>query len=233
MLIHISKAVKHLMPRIYQHQFNVGLYTGKLPKETFYLFLQQDKIYLYEFSRVLKKIAHKIEDPKHQQIFFKLSNNAYRTQYHLHNKYLDHNDLKFFAKNSAENKHILPKLSHYISFLHNTVDSQHISAGVASCVACFFIYSNLGFNMQQAGICPNNPYTLWINSYSSKEFLLSNKLIIEVLGQLTYEHPTRHENAISIIQKGFICEMNFWTNVLQETQINVKDNNIEPLSLKF
>lgn len=207
------KQISPVMSKIYNHPFNQGLYNGNLPRTAFYDFLRQDKIYLYEFSRVLKKVAHKVEDETDKNIFLKLSYNAYKTQDNLHNKYLKPQEFSFF-KDKQDNAKILPIVQEYINFLHNIADNFPVELSIASCIPCFYIYSHLGLHMQKLGVNRENPYALWIDSYSGRNFVLSKILIIETFKKKTLNTMQLEDNIINAFKKSIDYEMTFWTHVL-------------------
>ncbi len=53
-------AISHLLPKIVEHPFNIGLRRGTLPQILFAKFLEQDALYLRDFSIVLNKIAGRV-----------------------------------------------------------------------------------------------------------------------------------------------------------------------------
>jgi thiaminase/transcriptional activator TenA len=205
-------SIAHLLPQIHQHPFNKGLRKGTLPKPVFYAFLEQDKFYLYEFSNVLKKIANRSPSDHHQQLFYKLSKNAFNTQDKLHHKYLlPTGSPRFFIQNAVKPIKLLPAVSNYIHYLHQTADHGPIQLAVASCIPCFYLYSDLGLTMKNKGVGKSNPYHLWIASYSSEEFILSKDSIIKVADELAIQlGDSEQDDMVSAFVKATHFEISFW-----------------------
>lgn len=60
-------AVHGIMNKIHQHEFNAGLSTGILPRDTFIFYLIQDAMYLADFSKALALTAARL--PNNQRAF--------------------------------------------------------------------------------------------------------------------------------------------------------------------
>lgn len=218
-------AVAHLLPRIHEHPFNTELYRGVLSKEVFNAFLAQDKLYLRAFSAVLNKIALRLSDTEQKQIFYRLSEDAFRTQDNLHHKYLKcAGSNRLFYHHELMATKPISSVSTYIDYLHNTVDFEPIPQAVASCLPCFCIYSDLGLGMKRKGIDKSNPYSLWIESYSKQEFLKSKEVIVAVANQLSAQlDDVEKKKMIGAFVKSTHFEILFWDSVYRKKP-NYQDN---------
>ena len=157
---------------IYHHPFNQGLHAGTLPIHSFYYFLKHDKYYLYEFSKCLRQVGLQISNPSHQDILFDLSTEIYKEHENLHDKYFTmHSWFKFFSNHHVSFQSENKVVKDYIEHLHQMIALKSPLVSLSSLFACYFIYSSVGLHLKQKIILPDNPYCLWVDSYSSKDFL--------------------------------------------------------------
>ena len=213
-----------LFRKAQQHPFNIGLYRGTLPRKAFNHFLVQDKLYLHEFSGVLKKIATRLPQEHHQQLFHKFSDYILKTEMSLHHKYLSPSFTSFFAHKEFKPMEQLPTVSEYIRYLHKTADNEPVAIAVASCLPCFSLYSDLGLHMKQQGVEKNNPYYLWIESYSSKNFLSSRDLLIDVTNNLaSTQDEALQKKMIHAFIKSTHYELLFWDSVYGHVRVNAPE----------
>lgn len=208
------QAMRPLRHRIFQHPFNLGLADGSLSYALFERFLHQDKYYLYEFSRVLGKIGARFPDSERQALFKKLSHDAFTTQDHLHLKYLAPTKTPGFFQ--PQPVMILPAIQAYVDYLHQTANEAPIAEAVASCKPCFYIYGTLGHRMKAGGIVSNNPFELWIQSYSSKNFLNSGQRMREMVNQLAAEPGVDEHKMIAAFVTSVQHEIAMWDAVYQD-----------------
>ena len=173
-----------LLSTIYAHPFNQQLRQGILPRDTYTFYLQQDALYLREFSMVLKLLSERFTDRHYALQFRQLSNEMISSELNVHLKYLrGEKSPSFFSKQLPRLKKI-PIISHYTEHLLHIVKTAPIEVSVASCIPCFWVYNNLGMN-RGVSCSENNPYRDWIASYSSERFTTSTTLIIQTATQLT------------------------------------------------
>src|SRR3989338_8919237 len=134
----------HLFDKIHKHPFNIELCRGTLLIETYHRFLEQDRLYLYDFSRALKLTAARLPHNHHRQLFYQLSEEALKTQQNLHHKYLiKHQTPRLFQTAQLPTKKI-PVVFDYTEHLLRCANHSPPEVAVASLIPCFFIYSNLG-----------------------------------------------------------------------------------------
>ena len=219
----IERALQPHWCRIYNHPFNQSLYSGTLSIHAFYDFLKQDKLYLFEFSRCLNYLGKKINTPLHREILLHLSCEAEKTHEKLHDKYLSiPSQIKFFSSNNPVTKSTNEVVAAYIRHLHHTTQTNPTSVAVASLVPCFYIYSTLGLRMQQKGIEADNPYRLWIESYSNKEFLSDTQLAIQLLNKISTDENKAVDPRFIIqsFMKSVSFEIAFWDSVYVNKQFS-------------
>lgn len=185
MLFHkMRTAIAAQLNTLYSHPFNVDLYKGTLPRDIFHTFLEQDRLYLYDFSKALTQTAGRLSNEKHKMLFHKFAKEMVQSEINILHKYLPKPfspSLFQPAKNSVQK---ISAISQYTAYLFETTNHASIEEAVACLIPCFYIYSTLGIRMRPM-IHENNPYKLWIYSYSNERFLLSTQLIIQTLEELS------------------------------------------------
>ncbi len=202
--------------RIYEHPFNQGLSDGTLSIHHFYHFLEQDKQYLCQFSKSLACVAKRSIHREHRDILMQLSDDEFKSQAKLHDKYLCMNThLTLFSNKTHLFKHQNDGIKHYIHHIDQMAERAPLPVAIASLIPCFYIYSALGSSMQEKGIARDNPYQLWIESYSNHRFLTSTQLIMQILNELmSTERETIHFNpCMNAFTQSVRFEIGFWDSV--------------------
>lgn len=232
MLQRINHAIKPYWPIIQNHPFNQLLSTGTLPMPIFCNFLKHDKVYLFKFAECLNHVAKRATQPKHKEILFCLSRQIFKTHEKLHDKYLMMTPylIGFFSHNP--NKQLSNEtVNQYLQHIHDATHSECIPlpVAIASLIPCFYIYSNLGRTMQQKKMNSNNPYQLWIDSYSNPAYLLANELILSVLDELIplEMHSQYAPLAIDVFLESVRYEISLWDSVLpKQSTLFIPSRNI-------
>ena len=208
---------------IYNHPFNQALYEGSLSIHCFYDFLEQDKLYLRQFAKSLQCVSERTTNNHHRHILMQLSTDAFNTQQKLHDKYLlMTNHLKFFpsAKQSSIRTNVA--VTNYIHYIYHTAQNEPIPVAIASLLPCFYIYSSIGFHMNQKGVTSQNPYQLWISSYSNQTFLTSTQLMFNILNELAITETDTF--CLKSIKQAFVKSVNFeiafWDSIYNRAAYN-------------
>ena len=202
-----------LFAKILRHPFNIELCEGTLSIETYHRFLEQDRLYLYDFSRALKLIAHRLSNEQHQRLFNRFSEEALNTQLNLHDKYLlKRQTPRLFQSAQLPTKKVQVVLN-YTDYLLTTANNAPPEVAVASLIPCFYIYSTLGLHMRPR-VGEKNPYRLWIESYSNTRFLASTQSIIQIANELGDKLGLiEKNNMIAAFVKSTEFEISFWDHI--------------------
>ena len=207
----------YLFEKIHTHPFNIALGNGTLSMHTFRSFLQQDRLYLLDFSRALQRTAMRLPNPQHQGLFYQLSAEARKTQINLHNKYLLHQQTPTLFQSTQLPTSKIPVIFYYTEHLLTLATRSPVDVAVASLIPCFFIYSTLGLHMR-THITNRNPYRLWIESYSSDQFLLSTQSIIQIINELGGDPGCSDDQIIiAAFIKSIEFEISFWDSIMLQT----------------
>lgn len=211
-------------PKIYKHQFNFQLYTGSLPSRTFRLFLEQDKLYLRDFSLALLLVSARFNNENYALQFRTLSTYINEAELNLHRNYLDSSHpCNFFTPVNKIKIVKIPVIEQYTAHLLHNAELATIQEAVACLIPCFWIYSELGKQMDISKCCPNNPYKKWIATYSDEEFISKTTSVIHTLDELTNTIccPELEEKIICAFYKSAEFELGFFDASMEDRKETV------------
>lgn len=239
LFLKMRQAISHLSPKIYHHPFNQDLLKGTLLPTTFRFFIEQDSLYLHDFSTVLRTIAKRLPQKNYSHQFELLSKEIIDTERNLHFKYLgDPRPFLFFnGKKSPPQK--MPIVRAYTEHLIQKANSASIEEAIASILPCFWIYNELGQKLFLSSYHKNNPYCAWIASYSSPQFTQATQSIIETIETLsaTSADFSTQQNIIGAFRVSAEYEILFWDHCYYKKQSDncslYPDKNHRTISEKF
>lgn len=156
---------QHISPiytAILEHGFVHELTRGSLPAATFQYYIQQDALYLTDFSRALSQLAAKADTPDDMLAFTQFAQNAILVERALHASY--------FSQYNIEPATVkMPACFAYTNYLLATTSRQSMAVGAAAVLPCFWIYREVG-NHIYSQATPENPYRSWIDTYAGEAF---------------------------------------------------------------
>lgn len=147
---------------ILSHGFVNELLAGSLPSPTFQYYIQQDALYLTDFSRALNQLAARATTPDDTLQFTQFAQNAILVERALHETYFALYDIK---PETAK----MPACFSYTNYLLATTSLQSLAIGAAAVLPCFWIYRQVGKHIYERAI-QENPYRSWINTYAGDAF---------------------------------------------------------------
>ncbi|HWB51444.1 MAG TPA: TenA family protein [Stellaceae bacterium] len=154
------RAAIHTLP------FNIELAQGTLSTARFRFYIQQDALYLGQFSRVLAMAAAKAPDTATLQEFARFALGAVTVERALHERYLAQFGTTAAAAAQAEPA---PDCLAYTSFLLATAYHAPWQVLTAALLPCFRIYWDVGVAIAKKA-APDNPYRDWIDTYADDGF---------------------------------------------------------------
>ena len=202
-------AISPIMNKIHAHPFNQELSQGILPKEKFIDYMQQDILYLREYSRALGFVSARLTCNVQAQYFMQFAIDAIKAEQALHLQYLNQHHAQLNVEPN-------PTCFTYINYLLRMASTSLVEEAVASLLPCFWVYREVGKIISDNSI-ENNQYATWINLYSSQEFNHSVQLAIEVTNNLA---ALATNSVQEKMQTAFIrstqLEWYFWDAVYQQ-----------------
>ena len=198
-------SVADVMPKIYLHPFNQELAQGTLAIETFTFYLNQDALYLADFSKALALTATRLPHDRQSELFIQFAMNALKAERDLHNTIL-----KKYTSTTPTTHKQSPFCFMYTNYLLRMASTAPVEEAVASLLPCFWVYQQVGQRAYNKKI-PNNPYQAWIDLYASDEFNHSVDLVIATVNELA-EHASIYckQNMLSAFRLATLCEWQFW-----------------------
>ncbi|QHV98193.1 TenA family protein [Spirosoma endbachense] len=154
--------IKPVYDAILQHGFVAELMAGNLPSATFQYYIQQDALYLADFSRALNQLAARSVRPDDMLQFTQFAQNAILVERALHETYFT-----LYAIQPETKK--MPACFAYTNYLLATTSLQSIAVGATAVLPCFWIYRQVGKFIYQRAV-QENPYRAWIDTYAGDAF---------------------------------------------------------------
>lgn len=190
---------------IINHPFNQELMNGTLDKSKFAYYIEQDVLYLRDFSRCHAIIASKIP-LEYMNNFLKYAEYVLIAEQEVVHQ--------FFKKefNFSETGLITPATLSYTSYMLRSCLNEPVEVGLASLLPCFWIYREVGLFIAE-NTDKNNPYYRWIETYSSEGFSAAVNDAIEIFDAMA-ENTTEaiREKMLDAFYKTTCLEWHFWND---------------------
>lgn len=155
-------SVESIVNKIINHPFNIQLAAGSLSIEKFRYYLQQDSLYLKDYSKSLSLLAQKAPLKKTAMLLLSYSKEGLIIEKALHKTFF-----KKFAIPKAIRKE--PACLFYTNYLLTQCTFEPWEIGIAAMLPCFWIYYKVG-NYILSQSARDNCYQEWIDTYSSPQF---------------------------------------------------------------
>ncbi len=156
------KKGKPLLDRMIEHPFNQQLASGTLPEKLFYCYLQQDQLYIREYTQVLFILLQRTDDSDLRQDLQRFATEGAQFEQEMHQHFFT-----LYRIESAEAPFASCNL--YARFLRSCAEQDSIAVALAALLPCFWFYNKVGQSLLENS-CKNNPYHAWIDTYSGAEF---------------------------------------------------------------
>ena len=156
--------------------FNQQLMEGTLDEDIFVFYLKQDSYYLADFTRALSLTGLRADKMKYVEDFLEFALGAVKVERALHEHYFE----KFDVPEGIEKS---PTCFNYTNFLLRTASLDSLPVAVAAVLPCFWIYREVGMYINERA-ADNNPYSDWIDTYSSETFSKDVDRAIEITNEV-------------------------------------------------
>lgn len=197
-----------LYETILSHSFVQELAAGTLPVTKFQYYIQQDALYLTDFSRALAQLAVKATQPADILQFTEFAANAIRVERILHETYFT----RYGIQPETSKK---PACFAYTNFLLATTATQSLAVGAAAVLPCFWIYREVGKYIY-AQARSQNPYQSWIDTYAGDDFDQVVSQMLALTDQLAESaSPTERDQMQEAFIQSSRLEWYFWNDAYQ------------------
>ena len=157
------REITPIFDRIIEHPFLRGLTDGTLDRRKFLFYMEQDALYLADFSRALAGIAYKCPTRSQMADFLSFAKDSVDVELELHRAFLGPNGLAEAGKPS-------PTCLLYTSFMHRQLSLMPLEVAAATVLPCFWIYKAVGDHILALPRKSDNPYQSWIDTYGGDEY---------------------------------------------------------------
>ncbi|MFR9522983.1 MAG: thiamine phosphate synthase [Rikenellaceae bacterium] len=198
------RASKELYRRIITQPFNCEMMSGELSNERFVRYIEQDKIYIANYSAEMLQLAAMLPHGTHRDLFEKFSVEGMEAEKALH-ALLSQSFGRFeVVEPSATTKA-------YMNHTRQWVDGGDVEFSMAAILPCIWIYSLVGRHIYENCSLEGNPYREWVETYSSEMMQRGVKLSVELADMLAEKSsPSRRVAMRREFVKAVWYEWAFW-----------------------
>ncbi|MBS1887990.1 MAG: thiaminase II [Actinobacteria bacterium] len=191
---------------IVDHPFLAGIADGSLPPERFVYFVEQDRLYLRAYSRALSYTAGHAEDPGDTAVFTGSASNAIAVEAGMHRELLS----GLGADPEASREELSPSGELYVQTILSQTARGPFADALASVLACFWIYAEVGKEMKQKG-SPEPSYQRWLDTYGDPRFAETVAQVLAIVERVGAESSeSQRERFAAIFARGCRLEWMFW-----------------------
>lgn len=152
--------------------FIIELADGTLDPARFRRYIEQDNLYITQYSRVLAHIATRLDDINEMNDFLKFARDGVEMEKILHSMYV-----------SDGTREMSPACLFYTSFL-KAQSMEDVAVEAAAVLPCFWIYLAVGKHILATAKLEGNPFADWIKAYSDPTFEASTARAIAICDRL-------------------------------------------------
>lgn len=189
---------------------------GTLPPEVFRTYIEQDSLYLAEYSKALALLAAKAPDAATAAFWATSSATAAVVESGLHETLLTTGLLP----DSAGAPEHSPACLGYVSYLTATAATAPYPVAAAAVLPCFWIYAEVGRRLATSAhevlaADPSHPYAQWVTTYDDPAFhesvATARRLVDEAADQATAAQRDAMVRAFVVATR---YEFLFWDTAL-------------------
>tara|TARA_B110000263_G_C15267558_1_gene491861 strand:+ start:641 stop:1309 length:669 start_codon:yes stop_codon:yes gene_type:complete len=212
----IYQETENIQKAIMAHPFTTGIGNGTLEKESFKFFIEQDYLFLLEYSKILALATAKSPNYSTMSSFSKLLEETLNSEILLHIGYCKKLGITL---EDLQTTQPAPAMESYTNFLVKIAYEGEFSEIIAALLPCMLTYAEIGLELKQNNIENNDPlYNEWIEMYSDPEFVDLAHWLRDLVNTIA-SHSSQSQ--IKKMKKAYIdsCrfELEFWTMSLNKT----------------
>ncbi len=198
-----------IFEEIVSHDFVKELMAGTLSTDIFGFYVNQDTLYLSEYTKVLSSVGVKCHESSETQFFLEAATGIIEVEKVLH---------QLFLKPEYLNSEPSPTCELYNSYMGRIVNTYSVEVGLAAVLPCFSIYKEVGDYIVAKQINKgSNVYQTWIDTYAGEEFAASVAKAIEITNKYA---ATASPKNLKLMQEVFMktskLEWMFWDSAYKQ-----------------
>lgn len=203
-------SVSDTMHSIEQYEFIQQMLEGTLRQEHFVRYLQQDKIYLKEYSRDLYALADMMTDKAESDFFRATAKEGMESENAMQAMLSERFGIIGEAMPVATTLR-------YTRFLRHYTDTLDLPLVLASVLPCYWVYNEVGKYLMAQHISSDNPYKEWIQTYGSLEMDEATRYVVGLVDRMA-EGCSQEKQALMrrIFAEGCALELEFFMIGLSE-----------------
>ena len=213
------RVVQPLFKKICEHPFQSQMAEGTLSEDVFKIYLQQDSIYLSNYSKEMLMFADMVDDKDLKERFKIFAEDSMVAEKGLHQQLMS----EFGIKGADP----LPVTVEYMNHTRQYLDKGDIFLSLASILPCMWIYNEVGHYVQKrAKGGKSNPFHSWIECYSSEMMDNGAPVMRELIDRLAEKETSKRKALMrSVFIRGCELEYEFWDQAFGKQAINRKKDN--------
>ncbi|MFW0184455.1 bifunctional hydroxymethylpyrimidine kinase/phosphomethylpyrimidine kinase [Rothia sp. CCM 9418] len=160
--------------------FVEGLGNGSLSQDAFIYYLDQDGLYLKEYSRALGQVGIAASDTESRMFFAHGAVEAVEVESELHRRWVSR-----FSDSAYVTGIPSATTEAYTDFLLARTGESY-GVGAAAVLPCYWLYAEIGKNLYTAyqEYEGKHPYGEWLEAYSSEEFQTSAQQAVKFVNKI-------------------------------------------------
>lgn len=179
------------------------LISGTLDSARFTFYIEQDALYLQSFTKLLKTMAHRIEEPLFKSYFHNFVHENMEQEKALHDFYLQRPLTDITPTETCQA---------FINY-NAELETLPIPLALAGMLPCFLVYQQLGLYIFEQHTRQGNPYLEWIDTYAGIEHSESVAKLREMCDQYAVDADLPTVSAMhQWYEKGCLFDQKFWNS---------------------
>ncbi|MFN8217892.1 MAG: TenA family protein [Solirubrobacterales bacterium] len=201
------EAITPTYEAIISHPFLASVTDGSLEPEKFVYFVGQDRLYLKAFSRALAYAAGHADNPDYTTLLTGSASTAIAVEAGMHVELLE--GFGIDLENAPEPK-LSPNGELYVQTILAHSSRGPFANAVASVLACFWIYAEVGKELVQRG-SPDPRYQRWIDAYGNPDFAATVARVLDMVDDIgSATDAAGRDRFRAIFAQGCRLEWMFW-----------------------
>jgi len=198
------RVVQPLFKKICEHPFQSQMAEGTLSEDVFKVYLQQDSIYLSNYSKEMLSFAELVPDGKLKEQFKLFAEDSMAAEKDLHQELMTR-----YGISSTEP---LAVTQEYMRHTSQYLEKGDLSLALASILPCMWIYNEVGHYVQSiAKGGKDNPFHEWISCYACEMMDNGVPVMRKLIDKLAKaETPKRRALMRRVFMRGVELEFEFW-----------------------
>ncbi len=171
------RASAEIYNKIITQPFNVEMMNGTLSKERFRRYIEQDTIYIGNYSDEMLVVADMLPQNEDAEMFRKFAHEGMDAEKALH---------ALLGEMLGGIRSVAPSQTtkDYMAHTRQWVDKRDLELSIAAILPCIWVYSLVGKHLYNNSNLDNNPYRDWIEIYSSDMMMEGVNLSVALADKL-------------------------------------------------